>query len=163
MKTWLFTSTFLSGLMAGLFYAYSCSVNKGLKSLNDQEYLSAMQSINKAILNPWFFMSFMGLLLVYPVSTYVLYKSDGGFSFYLMAVASVIYFIGVFGITVVGNVPLNNQLENFNISESSNGQIAAMRETFEGSWNFFHSLRTSASLISFGLTVLSFLNLKNKA
>ena len=43
-----------TALIAGLLYAYSCSVNIGLGRLADAEYISAMQSINKAIQNPLF-------------------------------------------------------------------------------------------------------------
>lgn len=43
----LFLATLLCGLLAGLFYGYSCSVNNGLGRLNDPGYLKAMRSINK--------------------------------------------------------------------------------------------------------------------
>jgi uncharacterized membrane protein len=33
--------------------------------------------------------------------------------------ATVIYLIGVFGVTVFGNVPLNNTLERFNLDSAS--------------------------------------------
>lgn len=155
MKTLLFTSTLLSGLVAGLFYAYSCSVNMGLKSLSDQEYLKAMQSINRAILNPYFFISFMGLLVVYPVTAYSLFKIEPSASLYLMVSAAAIYFIGVFGVTIFGNVPLNDQLDNFVISEATTDEIAALRKLFENPWNSLHAVRTTASVISFGLTILS--------
>lgn len=49
----------LTGLSAGLLYAYSCSVNLGLGRLPDGEYLAAMQSINKEILNPLFLQAFL--------------------------------------------------------------------------------------------------------
>ncbi len=54
----LITAT-LTGLSAGLFYAYACSVNSGLGRLPDREYLAAMQSINREILNPVFFAGFL--------------------------------------------------------------------------------------------------------
>jgi uncharacterized membrane protein len=71
-----FLSLFLGGLLAGLFFSYSYSVNPGLKSLADNEYVKAMQSINIAIQNPYFFISFMGLLFVFPVSTYLMYRQQ---------------------------------------------------------------------------------------
>lgn len=49
----------LTGLVAGLLYGYACSVTGGLGRLPDADYLSAFQSINKAIQNPWFFISFI--------------------------------------------------------------------------------------------------------
>ncbi len=50
----------LTGLAAGLFYSYACSVTGALGRLPDREYVMAFQSINTAILNAWFFASFMG-------------------------------------------------------------------------------------------------------
>ena len=67
----LFLSVLLSGLIMGLLYGYACSVNPGLNKLSDAEYLRAMQSINTAIQNPVFFISFMGTLFILPVTSMV--------------------------------------------------------------------------------------------
>ncbi len=155
----IFLTILFSGLVAGLFYAYSCSVNPGLKALGDTEYIRAMQSINRAIQNPYFFCSFMGLLLVFPLCCWQMYGS--GTSFYLMLAAAIIYFILVFGITIFGNVPLNNMLESFKINEASNEQIASTRIAFEKPWNQFHLIRTLASVISFSLCILSIMARKS--
>src|SRR5438105_15298485 len=80
-----------TALIAGLFYAYSCSVNPGLGRLPDNEYLAAMQSINRAILNPVFFMSFMGTLLLLPLSTYLHYRQPNRSLFYLLLMATILY------------------------------------------------------------------------
>ncbi|MFA6151890.1 MAG: DUF1772 domain-containing protein [Chitinophagaceae bacterium] len=149
----IFLTILFSGLVAGLFYAYSCSVNPGLNALNDVEYLKAMQSINGAIQNPYFFCSFMGLPLVFPLCYWQTYGS--GTSFYLIMEAAIIYFIFVFCITIFGNVPLNNMLESFKINEANNEQIASTRRAFEKPWNQFHLIRTLASVISFCLCILS--------
>ncbi len=77
LKISLFVSTFLTGLIAGLFYSYSCSVNLGLSKLSDIEYLKAMKSINKEILNPWFFSSFIGSLIMIPFCTWLYYDRAG--------------------------------------------------------------------------------------
>jgi len=156
----LFIAILLSGLVAGLLYAYSCSVNPGLKALSDREYLDAMQSINEAIQNPIFFLSFVGLLAVYPLSVYRVYTSPLNSSAYLMIIATLIYFFGVFGLTMWRNVPLNELLAKFDISQASSGQITAMRQRFEGPWNNYHGVRTFASILSFGLTILSVMKQK---
>lgn len=155
MKPMIFITVLFSGLVAGLFYAYSCSVNKGLSALTDAEYLKAMQAINAAIQNPLFFLTFMGLLLLFPVTCYQLRMQ--GLVFNCFLAAGVVYFIGVFALTVFGNVPLNEQLANFSISEATEEQLLAMREAFERPWNNYHTLRTFAAVISFGLTLLALL------
>lgn len=145
----------LTGLLAGLFYGYDCSVIKGLGHLQNDAYLRAFQSINKSIQNPWFFLSFMGSLLVLPVASWLSYKQ--GAAFYFLLSASLLYFIGVFGVTMSCNVPLNEQLANFQISTATESEIFAMRKTFEHSWNTWHRIRTVAAIGVFGLTILSLL------
>ena len=160
MKLLLFSAVLLSGLVSGLFYSYSCSVNTGLRSLSDSEYVKAMQSINVAIQNPWFFISFMGLLLIYPVSLYRLYQQPVDISFYCLLAATVIYFLGVFGVTIFFNVPLNEQLAKFPVTTASPGEITSMRKIFEAPWNNYHTVRMLASILSFALSILSILKQK---
>ena len=151
----LFLTILFSGLIAGLLFGYSCSVNMGLKALPDMEYVKAMQSINTAIQNPVFFICFLGLLLLFPLTTWVFYSRPPAGSFYIWLLASSIYFIGVFGVTILGNVPLNDQLNNFRISAASPVEISAMRLSFESAWNTFHLVRTVAAILSFGLAIYS--------
>jgi uncharacterized membrane protein len=144
-----------AGLTAGLFYAFSCSVNLGLGKLADDAYLSAMQSINKEILNPVFFAGFMGTLFLLPLSTWYEYKNGLSVNFYLLAGATLFYAIGTFGVTMGGNVPLNEVLERFDIHAASAAEQALQRKAFEQPWNAFHAVRTTASLISFVLVVIA--------
>ncbi|MBC8154239.1 MAG: DUF1772 domain-containing protein, partial [Bacteroidetes bacterium] len=67
-------ATVTTALIAGLLYAYSCSVNPGLNRLSDASYLAAMQSINREIQNPVFFLSFLGALVLLPLSTWMLHS-----------------------------------------------------------------------------------------
>jgi uncharacterized membrane protein len=146
----LFSAAFLTGLIAGLFYSYSCSVNPGLAKLKDIEYLKAMKSINKAILNPWFFLSFMGSLVAIPLATTLYYYNTGvDASFYLLLSASVTYIVGVFGVTIRANVPLNEDLDRFNIEQAAMQDITLKRKSFETPWNKFHFARSIANVAAF--------------
>ena len=144
-------STLSTGLIAGLMYVYSCSVNPGLGRLTDLEYLSAMQSINRAILNPLFFITFMGTLILLPVSTWLSYDTS---RFWYFLAATIVYAIGVFGVTIGGNVPLNEALDKFNIGGASQEQLALQRSLFEQKWNTFHAIRTVANVLSALLAIL---------
>lgn len=148
-----------TGLIAGLFYGYSCSVNQGLGNLSDAKYLEAFQSINKAIQNPLFFASFMGSLVLLLITTYLQYRNGMSSSFYFLLSATLVYAIAVFGITVFGNVPLNEQLDKFSLISASAEEISAMRNLFEKPWNNFHSARTVGSFFSFLLAVMSLIKL----
>lgn len=126
----LVLTTLLTGLVSGLFYAYSCSVNLGLGRLFDIEYLGAMQAINQAILNPWFFTSFFGVMVTLPISACL---TNGRFDysvFYLVIAALTIYTIGVFGVTIFGNVPLNEALDKIDLGSVTTEEIKRQREIF---------------------------------
>jgi uncharacterized membrane protein len=153
----LLVSGLLSGLIAGLFYSYSCSVNPGLGKLSDAEYLRAMQSINREILNPIFFASFIGTLLVLPLATWLSYSSPAGPRFYFLATASILYLVAVFGVTIFCNVPLNNMLEAFDSALAPPGELNAHRTAFEGPWNRYHFIRTLGSILTFALVILGIL------
>jgi uncharacterized membrane protein len=150
----LIITTITTALIAGLFYGYSCSVNIGLGKLPDAKYLLAMQSINKEIQNPIFFLSFLGTLILLPVSTYLHYLQNNQIAFWLLLTATIIYLIGVFGVTIFGNVPLNEALAKFNISSSTIFEITHQRKLFEIPWNKLHTIRTLASVISLVLIII---------
>ena len=135
----------LTALVTGLFYGYSVSVNGGLHRLNDSEYVKAMQSINAVIQNPFFFVSFIGPVILLPLAAF-LQRDSNSMQFALLLASSVIYIAGSFGLTMVGNVPLNERLAKFNASKSSGNEIAQTRAGFERPWNRLHAIRTIASI-----------------
>ena len=143
------------GLVAGLLFAFSCSVIPGFKTLPDAEYISAMQAINKAIQNPLFFTVFLGCLLLLPLCCYLNYSSVATSTFRLLVAATVIYIAGVFGTTVLGNIPLNNTLEKFNLAIASKDEIIKQRQAFENRWNGLHYSRTVAAILSFVLIIIA--------
>ncbi len=154
----LFLTAVLTALITGLFYAYSCSVNPGLGQLGNSEYLQAMQSINRAILNPLFFASFLGTLVLMPCSAWLLYKQPGSNGSVLLVCACLLYALGVFGVTMMGNVPLNEALAAIDLKAASEQDILQHRMVFEKPWNRFHSIRTIASVLSLVMVLTACLN-----
>ncbi|RBQ02525.1 DUF1772 domain-containing protein [Pedobacter miscanthi] len=146
----LLLSTVSTALIGGLFYAYSCSVIPGLTRLSDISFLQGMQSINRAILNPLFFASFMGTLILLPISVW--FFKDQSTVFYLLLAAALLYFGGVFLVTVIGNVPLNDLLDGTDLTKLSAEELTALRNKFEPSWSLFQRIRTIASFICIVLT-----------
>ncbi|QNL49208.1 DUF1772 domain-containing protein [Olivibacter sp. SDN3] len=146
----LLLTTLTTGLISGFFYAYSCSINIGLSRLTDAEYIRAMQHINRAVLNPTFFLSFFGTLILLPMATWVIYVTAGSTSsFYCLLAACTFYFFGVFLITAMGNVPLNESLDHFNTYVATAEELNEQRIAFSNSWNRFHTIRTLANIITF--------------
>ena len=157
-KLTLLVAALLLALIAGLFYSYSVSVNPGLGRLTDKEYLRAMQSINRAILNPAFFISFIGSVIILPVSAWLVYRHEGmGTSFYFVLAATIVYIGGVFGVTMFGNVPLNNTLDKLSLDSATMEQLKSWRAGFEISWNRLHSVRAFANILSLLLFLAGFI------
>lgn len=142
-------SILLTGLLAGLFFGYQCSIINGLGALGNEEYLLSFQSINRVIQNPIFFIVFMGPVIVLPIACYLNYKIGGSDLFPYILSSALIYLIAVFGITVACNVPLNDMLDKFNIQSATDAQLQDMRTQFESRWNKWHLVRTVASVVAF--------------
>ncbi len=148
----LFLSVILTGLSAGFFYAWQVSVIPGTKNVGDITYLETMQSINRAILNPAFFVVFFGTLIALSIASIYEFHTNK-WVFGLMLAASIAYLGGTFGVTALGNVPLNNELDALNISELSTQKASEFRSYYEMNWNRLHLYRTAFSVLSFLLSL----------
>lgn len=153
----VFTAT-ATALIAGLFYAWSSSVTLGLARLPDTLYITFMQTTNKAILNPVFFASFLGTAILLPISTFLHYDPIISHRFIFLLVATLVYFVGGLGVTIFGNIPLNEALADFNLQSASNETIAAQRAKFEGRWNKLNTIRTISSTLSILLVIIACLS-----
>ena len=147
----LYIATVLTGLSAGLFYAWAVSVIPGTKRVADPVYLETMQQINRAILNPAFYLIFFGSLILLIFSAILHFKVSDLSSWQI--IAATILYLGAFLVTAAGNVPLNNALDVINLNEYSVVDSAKFRDAYESKWNRLHSIRTMLSALSF-LSVL---------
>jgi len=154
----LIIATVCVGLMSGLFYSYSCSVMPGLSRLDDYQYLSALQSINRAIQNPVFFIVFFVVLITLPIATYLKYTPPIAAAFWLLIAATLLYFVGAFLVTAIGNIPLNNALDKFDLAAASKESLRNQRLLFETKWTNLNLIRTICSLLSFICSLLAFLS-----
>ncbi|MFF5205190.1 DUF1772 domain-containing protein [Streptosporangium sp. NPDC000396] len=151
----LAAATLSMGLIAGLFYAYSCSVMIGLGRTDDRTFVSAMQSINVSILNGWFFASFMGALALTALAG-ALHLGGGGRSALPWIVAALVLYGATFIITVVFNVPLNDQLAAAGAPDRIT-DLAAVREQFEATWVRWNLVRAVTSTAAFGCLIWALL------
>jgi len=151
----LLLSVIATALSAGLFYAWVVSVIPGTRKISDQAYLETMQSINREILNIGFFAIFFGALFLLLGSTFLQYRAQVGSAFYLTLTATIIYAAGTIGVTMFGNVPLNNMVEAMNLSTFTPEDYRNARLAYEVKWNNFNLMRTIAALASFVLILLA--------
>ena len=146
----------LTGLMAGIFFTWSNAVKPGIGKLSDIEYLKALQSMNRVILNNTFKFIFAGSIfcvLLVPLFYLNLYPKN---IFWLLALISLIYLVGVFIITIKGNIPLNEILDKTNLESISIQEVANLRTSIESKWNSLNLIRCISSAITFLLLTISF-------
>lgn len=154
MKTYaLFITVVLNALSTGFFFAWSVSVLLGTKKVGHLTYLETMQSINREVLNPAFFIVFFGSLIALGITTYLQFNNKT--VFVLVLASTIIYLIGTFGITAFGNVPLNNELDALNITKLNLLELKNFRAYYENTWNHYHSIRTFSSMVSFILLLIA--------
>ena len=151
----LFVAILLTGLSAGLFYAWEVSVIPGTRRIDDKAYVESMQAINRAILNPAFYAIFFGSLLFLMLNTYAQFQHGPGLAFYLILGAALSYLIGTFGVTAFGNVPLNDGLDVVQIEEMSKEALHEIRHSYEQQWNRLHSIRSGFSILALVLSLLA--------
>jgi len=144
----------LTGLSAGLCFTWSNSITPGIGRLNDFEYLTCFQQMNRAILNPLFFIVFFGPLFLGLGNLYV-FRNASNTVIWLLILATIIYLFGVLLVTIFGNVPLNEILDKAELSNASTYDLKNLRNTFEMRWNRLHLVRTISSIISFILLIIS--------
>ena len=106
----LWFSAIGSGLVAGLFFAFSTFIMTAFSRIPQGHGISAMQSINSTILRSLFMPLFFGTALVSLLlagSALFRWGEPGAMA---MLAAGSIYFVGMFLCTILFNVPLNNFL-----------------------------------------------------
>lgn len=140
---------FLTGLSAGVFYAFSTAINPAFVHLSDQNYILAMQAINRDIQNPIFFVSFFGAAVFLPWAAYMFRGGSSSLRFKLLAAASILYMVGVFGVTSGANVPLNDKLDRVQVHALTPAELAEARKGYQEPWGQWHMVRTVASIAAF--------------
>ena len=148
-------ATTLTGLSAGLLYGWRVSVIPGTRRTSSPAYVETMQAINQAILNPAFFLVFLGAPAAIAVATVVSFVNDANARAGLLAFAFVLYLTTTVVTTAVGNIPLNDQLEAFDVSGTTIVEVDAIRVGYERRWNRWHDVRTVSSASAFVLCVLA--------
>jgi uncharacterized membrane protein len=135
----------LTGLLAGVFYAFNVAFVPTLRHLKAKQHIETMQVINAKIKNPVFFLSFFGPTILLPLAAF-LNRSTAEFP--LLVMAALLHIIGSDGVTIAANIPLNEALDKVDVSQISEAEAEKIRQDFQGpgsSWMRFHAVRTLAA------------------
>jgi len=154
-KIALVSALLFSGTIAGLFLGWTVSVLPGTKRIDDHSYITTMQSINRAILNPAFLLNFLLPPAILAVAAVLGGQADMGRRSWLLAAAAVTYVLGVLGVTFAGNVPLNNRLDSFDLAAANAASTKAQRTDYEERWNRWNALRTAGAVATFALATVA--------
>ena len=152
----LFALTFLSalgsGVMAGLFFAFSAFVMTALARIGPASGIAAMQSISVTILNPVFFAVFFGTVATsLLLGVAAIFKWGEPSSVYLLA-GSLLYILCSLLVTIFFNVPLNDRLAAV-APDSAEG--AATWARFLAAWMPWNHLRTIGCLAATAAFILA--------
>src|SRR5260370_16328569 len=105
----LLTATIGTGLVAGVFGLYAHTIMPGLRQTDDRTFVGAFQSMDKAIINPWFMASFLGALILTGVAAALHLLGDTRNVLPWIGAAFILYLIAVV-ITLAVNVPPNDAI-----------------------------------------------------
>jgi uncharacterized membrane protein len=136
------------GLIAGLFYVFSAFAMRSLGRMEPQHGMTAMRNINEDIQNPLFLLIFAGTaLLCLVLAVAALFTWDEPGSAWLLT-GGLLYVVGVFGLTMVMNVPMNNRLAASDPA-TADGQ-AYWREYLRRwtAWNHVRFVASTAALVA---------------
>ncbi|SCG62332.1 anthrone oxygenase family protein [Micromonospora coxensis] len=146
----LAAATVATGLMAGLFFAYACSVVPGLAAVDDRTFVGTMQSINRRILNGWFLAAFLGAVLLIGLAVALHVTVDG--RVLAWTVAALVSYGATLLITMRCNVPLNDRLDAAGPVDRI-ADLRALRDGFEASWARWNLARTVTTVVAFACLV----------
>ena len=136
------------GLAAGVFFAFSTFVMRGLSRLPPEQSLAAMQQVNAAVTTALFGLAFFGTALVCVAIAFASFANAfSSLPAGLFLAGAVLYLGGVVGVTLAFNVPLNNVLPS-----TPAAQAAEHWPRYAAAWLGWNHVRTllgSAALVCF--------------
>lgn len=141
---------FLTGIMAGFFFAYSFNVNYALLELTGGEYAVVQSLLNKNVRHPVFGFFFFGTA----ISGVLAVVSNRGHrrkhTFWILVSAAVVYIIGIIVVTSQINFPINEYTESWDPAS-----LPLDWDEMRDRWNVANGVRLAAAGASFGLYLLA--------
>lgn len=142
-----------SGLIGGVFFAFSNFIMKALARGPAAESVRAMNSINVTVLNGFFLAVFVGTALVGGVLVLIsVVRWQPGSA--LRIAGCLVYIVGTFGVTMWFNVPRNNALKAI---QPEAVEAAAAWARYYSEWTMWNTVRTIAAVVATGVLTGSLL------
>lgn len=136
------TSALIVGLIAGVFLAFSDFVMRSLSAATPVAGIEAMQLINRKVFSSVFLVWLLGMAPASVVlAAYAWAFVDGPAQGWFIA-GGAIYVVGVFLVTMLGNVPMNRRLDAM-VPQGPATQV--YWTTYATFWTLWNHVRTAAS------------------
>jgi uncharacterized membrane protein len=143
MKWSLIAGALGSGLIGGIFFAFSTFIMTAFAAIPTENGIAAMNAINRVIVRSWFMPVFLGTVLVAAVLVVLAIRQWSLVPSGLIMAGAALYIVASFISTIVFNVPLNDKLATFPGNEPA---AVAFWATYLKDWTFWNHVRTVASL-----------------
>lgn len=146
----LWVTALSSGVMAGVYFAFSTFIMRAFGTLEPPQAVAAMNAINTTILRSLFMPLFFGSSIVSVALVVIAVMNWGEAGSGMALLAGVFYFLGMFVCTGLFNVPLNNALGEIASNNTDNSQqwIHYLK-----TWTSWNHLRTMSSLATCSLCI----------
>ena len=138
-------SCVFTGLIGGVFFAFSVFVMRALADLPPEQGIAAMQRINITVINPWFLGTFFGAVPLLAVAAYTAHHTDAPHALAWLSAAFLAHTVGSVGVTMVFNVPRNNHLAALAPASS---EATVYWPVYVKEWLLWNHVRTVGSLLA---------------
>ncbi len=132
-----------SALVGGIFFTFSSFVMKALARVPPAEGIAAMQSINVVVLNPSFLSAFIGTAVLSLGAGGLALAAWGRPSAPFFLGGALFYLVGTILVTMLGNVPLNDQLAAVSATDPA---ARVVWQHYLGRWTMWNHVRTAAAM-----------------
>jgi uncharacterized membrane protein len=151
----LWVSAIGCGLIAGLYFAFSTFIMTAFARIEQGQGIAAMNAINSTILRSLFMPLFFGTTTAGAALTVLAVMRWGEPGATLMLAGGAIYVIGMFLVTVVFNVPLNNELARADPADANSAELWARYLKDWTSWNHVRTIASTAASALFIAALVS--------
>ncbi|MFB9307686.1 putative membrane protein [Agromyces hippuratus] len=132
-----------TGLVAGVFFAFSGFVTQGIGRLPAADAARAMREINVTAVRAPLMLAIFGTALVVAVLAVFAFLGEPEGATWWSLGGAALYLVGVVGVTGGANVPRNNRLAA--AAETDASALAAAWTAFRPGWLAWNHVRTIAS------------------
>lgn len=149
-STWFFVlceiSVISCAIVAGVFFTFSDFVMRSLAVARPAAGVEVMQAISREVFRSVFMVLLLGMTALSPLLIGYASLFIAGSAATLIMIGGAVYLVGVFVVTLVFNVPMNQRLAAMEFSSTEAATYWAA--TYMPRWTFWNYVRAIASAAS---------------